>query len=270
MADRDYFLAGLDPKRYDRLLDVSQFPTLLNLPEMQNGDYAIRHVLVPAGKRINMSAGGFVRFGTDIMIRQLFHKNKLWMSDSPSETSDMRDLVRMALPGHVLVAGLGMGLVATMLAEERGIDQVTVVEIAPEVANMISPYLPDKVRVITADFREWLKTANTSIYSSAILDIWGDISTDDLSDMVNLWEQTGLRCGGIWGFETLFYRLLDELRHLNTHEELVDALHEMKLSQIANYIEEYCSGSDWYDDDEYYSDDALTEAFANVYGFDVW
>lgn len=270
MSDRDYFLAGLDPKRYDRVLDALQFPALLDLPEMQDGDYAIRHMIVPAGKRINTFTGGFVRFGADITIRQLLHKNKLWMSDSPSETSAMRDLVKMAIPGHVLVAGLGMGLVATMLTEEKGVDQVTVVEIAPEVVKMISPYLPDRVKVTTADFREWLKTADTSIYSSVILDIWGDISTDDLSDMVNLWDQTGLRCGGIWGFETLFYRLLDELRHLDTHEELEDALHEMQLPKVANYIEEFCTDSDWYDDDDYNSDDALTEAFANLYGFDVW
>lgn len=268
MSYRDYVLAHTNPQRYDQLLEAEKYQPIVALPEMRVGDFSIRHITLPAEKRLPLLAGGFVRYSGEITLRQLFFKDSLWMSDTPSELSDMQELTRKADKGHVLVAGLGMGIVATMLAQKERVERVTVVEIAPEVVQMVSPYLPDNVTVITANFRQWVQTAVTGHYSAVILDIWGDISTDDLPDMLNLWEATGARRGGVWGLETLFYNLLDDLRGFYNVTDVTDSLRQIGLAAVADYLDEHCSSDEgWHDEDgEYQSDDALREAFNNCYG----
>lgn len=276
----NHVMAFLRPDRFNRVLD--HFPVLVDLPEMQVGDWTVAHLSVPAGKPIPTFDRGLVRFSEDVVIRQLRHKGKLWMSDSPSEREDMAEMAQAANGPHVLVAGLGMGLVAAMLADRPDIERVTVVEIASEVIEIIRPHLSSrKIEVVRADFRQWIKEANTDCYSFVILDIWGHISLEDIRDMVGLWAATKIRWGKIWGLENLLYRLIDDCRRSGCFSlsDLSQKLSDYGCDQVAEYIAAQ-SEEDWetecqcdldYEgcECEFECDTLIFEAFTAVYHLDI-
>lgn len=283
--------------RFFYKLKAAEHPVIVPLPEMERGDYRIVHRTIPGNMPIRTMSNGYVQVDADIIVRILEHKGQLWMSDTPSEIEDMQQMATSVQKKHthVLIAGLGMGILTTLVAQKENVQKVTVIEISPEVVEMVSPYLPDKekVEIIVDDFREWIKQQEQSDlrqYDAVLLDIWGDISLDDLSDMVSLWVQSGAEHGAIWGVEVLADRLLNEIiGAVNSgggHEEVACLLEAYGdgLTDVAAYIREYCSGDEWYDEvdfddlDSYYceydqrydGEEAVREAFENVHGLTVW
>jgi len=294
MRARDAIMANLSPSRYDRELKASERVVLIPLPEMQKGEYSISFMALPAGTRLSMMGrGGFVRYDESVIIRQLKYGDSLWMSDTPSEIADMESLAYRAT-GNVLIAGLGLGILAKMVAEKPAVISVTIIEIAQEIVDMVSPYLPEKVRCICADFREWWKEADLSGYDAVILDIWGDISTDDLGDMIRLWtaldqrhkEQTdGSKwLASIWGLETLIGDVQDQTRGYDEPSSAAEELRSLEFPEAADWLEDNYSDDEyayWDDEDEDdgdnntdgddespwrdYEDDAVRDAFEYAY-----
>ena len=55
--------------------------------------------------------------------------------------------------GHVLVAGLGLGLIVHALAANQQVERITVVEREPDVIAAVAPHLPgEKLRIVEGDF----------------------------------------------------------------------------------------------------------------------
>lgn len=77
-----------------------------------------------------------------------------WMVDDPLHWYGMRQRVLTLPPGRLLVAGLGLGLFAHHLLERPDITEYVVVEIDPDVVDLMTAYLPDDPRrsIIRGDF----------------------------------------------------------------------------------------------------------------------
>ena len=97
---------------------------------------------------------------------------KEWMVDSPTDYRAMQKYAENSY-GNVLTTGLGLGLVTHELCKNDKVDSVTVVEISPEVINLISKYLPDdkRINVIQSDFWKFIEQ-DESQWDIMIVDLW--------------------------------------------------------------------------------------------------
>lgn len=120
------------------------------------------------------------------------------MSDTPMERGSHMEILRKA-KGHVLINGLGLGMIAETVARKDDVESVTVIEIAPEVVHMIAPHLHPKCNVIRADAFEWQPPKGMR-YGAVWHDIWDTICADNLADMKFLHRKYGRRCDwqGSW------------------------------------------------------------------------
>ncbi len=153
---------------------------------------------------------------------------KLWMSDTPQEyVTNRQEITRVR--GHVLVGGLGLGLVLKQMHEsKRRITQVTVVDLSENLIQLIGPQLTDgrfrfPLELVRGDIRDtstwktWnpktrkFKAGAYPVYDTAYLDIWPTL----IGKIVVLWPDIipvfGLVKGaiGLWGETALRKRLKD-------------------------------------------------------------
>lgn len=194
----------------------------VSVPEAEIGDWQIKHVIVSdedeqAGRMraCNPSSGGrFVPAGTYTM---LYHNGAMWMSDTPDEIKDHLEPIRQARieGGHVLINGLGIGMVAGAIAAMKNVTKVTVIEISPEVIALVGPSLTEKfgskVEIIEADSYTYAPPKGLC-YSVVWHDIWIDLCTDNLQLMAKLHRKYGRRADwqGSWGKELLQYHRRQE------------------------------------------------------------
>ncbi|MDP2662050.1 MAG: hypothetical protein Q8R28_15100 [Dehalococcoidia bacterium] len=96
-----------------------------------------------------------------------------WMVDDPPHWFAMQRYAESCF-GEVLVAGLGLGLVATALAANPAVTKVTIVERSQEVRDLVWPTVQqrpgaEKLRLHWADFYDvW----HAIPYDSAVVDLW--------------------------------------------------------------------------------------------------
>ena len=97
-----------------------------------------------------------------------------WMSDTPAEYYSMWELTARTVGPEVLVGGLGLGLLALLLAQQQTIAKITVVENEPDVVALVQKYMPAKVEVIIGDFLDVTPKLEYSgrHFDTVIADIW--------------------------------------------------------------------------------------------------
>ena len=109
-------------------------------------------------------------------IHKLHEKGQgIWMSDLPCEIYQHAEFVPN-LRGHVLIGGLGLGLILKMLERNPAIESVTVIEKNKDVISLVWKGLKLKypAKIINADLFAFLKRAKRGKkqFDSAYYDIW--------------------------------------------------------------------------------------------------
>lgn len=123
----------------------------------------------------------------------------LVMSDTPYEQHDHRNAVRNATD-HVLINGLGIGMVVAACLKKPEVLSVTVIEINQDVIDLVVPQIVhEKLTVICADALTW-KPPRGNIYGMVWHDIWPTICADNLPDMAKLKRKYARRAAwqGCW------------------------------------------------------------------------
>lgn len=87
---------------------------------------------------------------------------RIWMVDDPPHWLAMREHAA-AFRGHVVCAGLGLGLMLHWMADNPRISKITVVEREPDVIQLIKPYVPD-CEIVRGDFWERAIDADGCFY----------------------------------------------------------------------------------------------------------
>jgi hypothetical protein len=174
------------------------------IPVKQVGDWSIELMEVSvsdadfANLRDTFAFGGGGRHLPPGTYTSLKHKGYLWMSDTPAEIRGHLDPIGQAthLGGHVLINGLGLGMVAGAILALENVEKVTIIELSPEVIELVGPSLTekygDRVEIIQADAYEY-KPPRGMRYSVVWHDIWADICTDNLDGMGKLHRKYGRR-----------------------------------------------------------------------------
>jgi len=153
---------------------------------------------------------GFIRPGT---YTRMLRGETLVMSDTPDEKRDHYGPVLEARRegGRVLVAGLGIGMVANAILQLENVEHVTVIEQSPDVIALAAPHYQerygDRLEIIEADVFAW-KPPKGAKWSVAWFDIWDTICEENLEGMTKLKRKFARRAAwkGCWCEERLRHR----------------------------------------------------------------
>ncbi len=145
-------------------------------------------------------AGTYARLLIDSGVRQ-----HIMMSDTRMERLTNIEVVRQAR-GHVLIAGLGLGMILIPILKKKEVKRVTVVEIDKDVIKAVEPqirrYLSTranmKLNVVHANIDTWRPGTPGRQFDTIYFDIWHEVSTDHLDEMRALRKtfRPYLRVGG--------------------------------------------------------------------------
>ncbi len=178
----------------------------VTIPEGTRGPWRIERFEISeaeakfAGLRAIVSGGrGAISPGT---YTKLTHaKRGLIMSDTPDEMRDHFSAVIEAR-GHVLINGLGIGMVLAAVLKRPEVTKVTVVEIDSDLIALAGPhYIKDqRVEIVCADAFEYQPPKGVR-YGCVWHDIWDDLCADNLEEMTKLKRKFGRRTDwqGCWG-----------------------------------------------------------------------
>ena len=173
----------------------------VNLPEGELGSVSIERFTVPKNDIGNMLLGSrATRPGEYTAIKR---HGRLWMSDTDAEVNDHReaDWQIQQRGGRVLVMGLGIGMIVNRALQYEHVEHVDVVEIDPEVAELVGQhYAGPRCTIHVADAYE-IKWPKGTRWSYAWHDIWPDLCEDNLPEMARLARSYGRRVDeqGFWG-----------------------------------------------------------------------
>ena len=131
-------------------------------------------------------------------------KQVVVMSDNLMEIEDQEEFLGVA-EGHIVIGGLGLGLIALRLLKKKGIKSITIIEIDQDVIDLVSPRLTPypEVSVVQGDVRNFnynvLKFPPDYVY----MDIWDDATSGSFKDRIsvlNHWRQCCKHCFA-WALE---------------------------------------------------------------------
>jgi hypothetical protein len=188
----------------------------------ENDRWAIE--VVTPGDEANLAGlGSIVRTGRGAVppgepITQLFRKHErggrtLVMSDTPDEMRDLYPILTHAR-GRILINGLGLGCAVKALLSIPEVDHIDVVEISPELIELVGPYYDDpRVTIHEGDAVTFEFPAGTR-WDAVWHDVWDVLTTDNLNEgnphahpcsYEKLHRRYGGRCGwqGSWGWDFL-------------------------------------------------------------------
>lgn len=108
------------------------------------------------------------------------------MSDTQMERRTSSEFIYRA-HGHVLIAGLGLGMVLHALRDHMDrVASITVVEVNQDVIDLVAPkYRHPKIRIVQGDITTWEPPAGAK-YDVIYFDIWPSICEDNLKLMAQL------------------------------------------------------------------------------------
>lgn len=183
---------------------MTTFPSIPTvLPEGQLGVARVAHLNITEHdarftRMREMATGGREQSIPVGQYAQLFVESTLMMSDTPMERRSNVAVVRMAR-GHVLIAGLGIGMILHPILAKPEVTRVTVVEKYGDVIKLVGPTLPqEKLELIEADILTWVPTKGAK-YDTIYFDIWPDITGDNLEEMATLHRRFARRkTPGAW------------------------------------------------------------------------
>jgi hypothetical protein len=202
------------------------------LEQHRDGRFYRMAALIPPGTSGNVVIDHFT-VGTEPQFRAMMHPNeyvtpgdycrlringRVVMSDTDHERRTNREAVMMA-KGDVLIAGLGIGMIALPIMLKPEVSSVTIIEKSMDVCRLVTGAViaaadsvqagaGAKLRVIQADIHDWRPNPKARVFDAIYFDIWTEQSTDDVEPMQRLHRafRPYLRKGGwidSWNYEEL-------------------------------------------------------------------
>lgn len=154
------------------------------LPEGQVGAHRVERFTVDP-KRWQGYGPRHVPEGT---YTRLMRGDTIVMSDTPDEHRDHTCAI-YAARGEVLVAGLGIGMVAAEMLKRPEVTHVTVVEISEDVIALTGPHLKalygDRLTIVHASIYDYMPPKGQA-FDCMWFDVWDDINPDNLTAMKRL------------------------------------------------------------------------------------
>lgn len=141
----------------------------------------------------------------------LMRDNRVWMSLSPVEIESLAPHVAH-MRGHVVIAGLGMGLALYNALLRPAVRQITVLELDSEVITLFAAIMrPDmagsgRFSIEQVDARDWRTTESVDFLYA---DIWDKIGAlEAAADTRIMCRNMRPKSAGYWGMEADFVSFL--------------------------------------------------------------
>jgi len=99
----------------------------------------------------------YYRVERNVITTNLTIDGQVWMVDDPPHWWAIQEYAA-EFSGHVLVAGLGLGLIVHALAANPKVTSITVVELCKDVIDLVGPLVP-KCEIVHSDWYEYEPTA---------------------------------------------------------------------------------------------------------------
>lgn len=166
-----------------------------SVPEGSWGDWRVERFAVSQADadrfnlRCAIAGSGYLGVGRDIkpgIYTKLTRNGSIIMSDTPAEVRDHYWFAKDK-EGHILIAGLGLGIAVELVAGNSEVGHVTIVEISSDVIALVWPFINThgKCDIVNADIFEW-KAPKRIVYDYAWFDIWDNICSENYEDMKRL------------------------------------------------------------------------------------
>lgn len=176
---------------------MKELPSVM-IPEGRKGPWRIQHFTVSeveaeldALRNLINGRNRAVRAGTYMSLRH--DRRGIIMSDTPAERADHYQVLEWVGMGATsfLIHGLGLGMIATWLDADPRVERIDVVEIEPDVIELVAPTVlanTSKVTIHEGDAFTFTHPGEPS-WDAAWHDIWDDISTENIPQMDALEER---------------------------------------------------------------------------------
>lgn len=159
-------------------LDRLGWPSPLSLEERRAGRFAVRQRLIACDEVTTiresfMTGKAALRATYDPprLVTELLEGADVWMSDRACEVRQATEAIDKVWPcGRVFVGGLGLGVLASLLAAREAVSRVDVVEIAHDVISLCAPAHP-KIHVWQGDVRDHV-ARHPWPYDFSFFDTW--------------------------------------------------------------------------------------------------
>lgn len=179
----------------------------VDVPPGQSGEWRVERFRVSKedseADRLRAFVSGSARHVPPGDYTALHRGPTLVMSDTRDEVRDHLRVIQQAR-GRVLVAGLGLGVVALALAAKDDVDEVTVVERSADVVKLVWSHClakrgGEKLRLVEDDVFSWCPPARER-WDYAWFDVWDYICSDNLPEMHSLHRKFARRAAwkGSW------------------------------------------------------------------------
>lgn len=128
--------------------------------------------------RAVMNSGEMFRVHDGKYVR-LHINGQLMMSDTGMERASNRAFIKNA-NGHVLIAGLGVGLIVYNILSKPSVTKITIVEKYQDVIDLVAPHFTDpRIEIVCADIMEH-QFDKAVKFDTIYFDIWPTIDEDNL------------------------------------------------------------------------------------------
>lgn len=197
---KSYWEMSPEEREEDRILEIKEkyscFPDITQYypEEIRKGEYQILPFTITPGKCAEARKMSIFNYESYYEMFELIPGNyvklvdnsRIIMSDTPMEKKTNIDFVENA-NGHVLIGGLGLGMVLMAIQDKPEVTKITVIEISQDIIDMVTSVLPlnDKVEIICGDVLEWIPPKGV-MFDRVYHDIWSAICSDNWEDMVVL------------------------------------------------------------------------------------
>lgn len=142
------------------------------------GNAAITHDEIDNGIFLMEGINGYLFYNVKRQITQttLRINGVEWMNDNPLQYIGMQELAKRAC-GNVLVAGLGLGIIAHFLLQNKDVKHIDIIERDADVLRLVGKYLDvngnrGRLRIINQDFYDYVYSNAREKYNTVIVDIW--------------------------------------------------------------------------------------------------
>lgn len=192
-------------------MDYEQYK--VSVPEGKSGDWEISHFTVEDNDWRALQYG--YRAPKPGTYTRLMRRGDWdpWMSDTNAEVEDHREVIRKlerATPNsHVLIHGLGLGMVLQVALRNVNIEHIDVVELEQDVIKLVAPHYMKR----TQNGRLTIHHGNALTYPWPTNshwhvvwhDIWQSLCVDDLNEHTKLNRKFAKRADwqGCWAHELL-------------------------------------------------------------------
>lgn len=134
--------------------------------------------------------------------KRLVHRSRgVVMSNTPMEVTTNYEALNQA-KGHVLINGLGMGMLLEAVLSKPEVENVRVIEVDPDVIALVGPHFSHdpRVTIVQADALVY-KPEKGARFDFVWHDIWDDICADNLPQMkalVRKYRKPIAQAQGVW------------------------------------------------------------------------